>query len=132
MVITMLDGERIWSDGTGRDSAIPLFHRHVSCPLGKVVVKGGDKERLSKAKEEASRALKGSPIAGGTHWQLDTLEVLKAFVACVFRSTLFKDREMKRGICDIVIQMVIHDVGLTQNIVSLLGDFIEGMEEISV
>lgn len=123
MVITMIDSMRIWSDS----NHIPLSHRHISCPLGKSVVVGGDKERIARAKEEANRALKGSPIAGGTHWQLDTLDVLKAFVVCVFRSTQFKDREMKRGICDIIIQMVIHDVGLTQNIVNLLGEFIEGI-----
>lgn len=131
MVITMIDSVRIWSDGSSTNKdGIPLSHRHVSCPLGKSVVIGGDKERISRAKEEASRALKGSPIAGGAHWQLDTLDVLKAFVACVFRSTQFKDVEMKRGICDIIIQMVIHDVGLTQNTVNLLGEFIDGIQSI--
>ena len=50
--------------------------------------------------------MKGRPLAGGTNWQIDTLDVLKAFVACVFRSTLFRDNEMRRGICDIVVQVM--------------------------
>ena len=88
MVITMIDSAKIWSD-VSKDG-IPLSHKHVSCPLGKAVMSSGDKERIARAKEEASRAVKGSPVAGGSYWQLDTLDVLKAFVACVFRSNQFK------------------------------------------
>lgn len=73
--------------------------------------------------------MKGRPLAGGTNWQIDTLDVLKAFVACVFRSTLFRDNEMRRGICDIVVQVVMHEIGLTQNTVDTIGEFINGIEE---
>ena len=125
MVITMIESMKIWSDGSRE--GVPLCHRHVSCPLGK---SSSDKERMSRAKEEASRAVRGCPMAGDAYWQLDTLDVLKAFVACVFRSKQFTGSEMKRGICDIIIQMVIHDVGLTQNIINSLGDFINGVQSV--
>ena len=84
-------------------------------------------ERMRKAREEASRALTGSPLAGSMRWQLDTLDVLKAFVACVFRSTSFTDDNMRNGICEIIVQMVIHEVGLTHNTVDMLKTFIQGI-----
>lgn len=77
--------------------------------------------------QDASRAVEGRPVGGSMWWQLDTLDVLKAFAACVFRSTAFPDDDMRNGICEIVVQMVIHDVGLTHNTVDMLRTFIQGI-----
>ena len=77
--------------------------------------------------QDASRTVEGKPVGGSMRWQLDTLDVLKAFAACVFRSSTFRDDDMRNGICEIVVQMVIHEVGLTHNTVDMLRTFIQGI-----
>lgn len=112
VVITVLDSVRVWSD-PGRERP-PLAHRQ------------GGKELRSM--EEASRVVNGRPLGGDTQWQIDTVDLLKAFVSCVFRSSTFKDNDTRTGVCDITIQMVIHDIGLTQNMVDMLRSFIQGIK----
>lgn len=106
VTVTTLDGVRVWSDSS-RDRA-PLTHSNAVA-------------------DEASRTVDGVPLGGGTQWHIDTMDLLKAFVSCVFRSTVFTDDDTRTGVCDIVIQMVIHDVGLTQNMVDMLRVFIHGI-----
>lgn len=121
VVITVLDSCKIWSDSyTDRP---PLAHRHSTTGTAQT-------ERIHRAREEASRALTGKPMGGSMRWQLDTLDILKAFVACVFRSTSFTDDDMRSGICEIIVQMVIHEVGLTHNTVEMLKMFIQGIRKV--
>lgn len=124
VVVTMIDSMRVWSDSC-TDRA-PLVHRH-GPPRRHA---GGAADRAHRAKEDASRALHGRPVQGAMHWQLDTLDLLKALVACVFRSKAFPNNEMRHGICDIIVQMVIHEVGLTQNTVDELRAFIQGIQSV--
>jgi hypothetical protein len=112
VVITVLNSESIWKmDGSGN--------------LPHCVVKG-----RSATMDDASKIMQGNPVGGTANWHLDTLDLLKALVACIFRCTNFKESGMKNGICDVIIQMVIHEVGLTQNIVNQLKMFIDDIQSL--
>lgn len=129
VVVTVLNSVKIWS-GSSTDKT-PLSHRHRTTTTHKNIAitdpADTEAEKLRISREEASRALDGRPIRGSLQWQLDTLDLLKAFVACVFRSTTFQDDNTRSGICEIVVQMVMHDVGLTHNTVDMLKKFVQGI-----
>lgn len=141
VIVTVLGSMRVWTDSCLDKT--PLSHRYATQPLSSSILTGhkrkvsqlslgggaaaDDAAAAYRAREDASRAVAGKPVGGSMRWQLDTLDVLKAFAACVFRSSTFKDDDMRNGICEIVVQMVIHEVGLTHNTVDMLRTFIQGI-----
>lgn len=129
VVVTVLNSVKVWS-GSSTDRT-PLSHRHRTITAHKQTVitdpNDTEAEKVRNSCEEASRVVQGRPVRGPLQWQLDTLDLLKAFVACVFRSTTFQDDDTRSGICEIVVQTVMHDVGLTHNTVDMLKTFVQGI-----
>lgn len=82
-------------------------------------------------RNQAHMMLTGKPMGGSASFQLDTLEVLKAFCACVFRSSVHRKNSMREGICHIVLQMVIGEIGITQDTLENLSAFIEEAKQIA-
>jgi hypothetical protein len=121
LVVTVMDGVTVWDGNAGTDrSSSGLPHRG-----GRGHANPGEAERRASARDEVTRLMAGRPAAGATRWHLDTLCLLKAFVVCVFRSEQHTDNDMRRGICNIVIQMVMHEVGLTRDMLGELNTFIQ-------
>lgn len=126
VVITVLDSIRIWSNTVEKKNH-PLPHKHLGGSSSSGIEKINEDARI--AREEASKILDGRPVGGSCRWKLDSLDLLKAFVACVFRSLIFTDDDIRNGICEIVVQMVMNDVGLTYNTVDKLKLFVRGIRE---
>jgi hypothetical protein len=96
-----------------------------------VVLPSGRNEREAYMRNQAHMMLTGKPMGGSASFQLDTLEVLKAFCACVFRSSVHRKNSMREGICHIVLQMVIGEIGITQDTLENLSAFIEEAKQIA-
>lgn len=120
MVVTVLEGCRIWST--------PNQHQNPNLNQHEQGGGGGAKKKSMLMHEEASRMLYGRPCASSSQlWQLDTLEVLKSFAACVFRSKVFEDNNVRHGICNIVVQMVVGEMSITRDTLDQLGLFMKGL-----
>lgn len=93
------------------------------------------------ALEEACHWIHGQPLcANGTipvvgqknvpSWHLDASSVLKAFCACVFRSRVHTDTCLREGICNIILQMVIGEVGTTRDILQSVSAFVHAARQL--
>ncbi len=79
--------------------------------------------------EKVAAQHKGNNTSAG-HYQLDMADVLKAFCACVFRSKIHKDNSLREGICNVILQMVIGEVGITRDILQSVSRFIQTVKNI--
>lgn len=77
--------------------------------------------------QEAAQLIQGN----FNRFHLDEADVLKAFCACVFRSKTHKDNALREGICNVILQMVIGEVGTTRDILKDVSDFIQAAKTIS-
>ena len=140
VVFTVVDSVRVWSDSSGSDNKTPLSHRVFAAAVtpsqtqtaGKARAGSAAQKRMREDEDEASISVYGVPRAGACHWQIDTLNLLKAFVACIFRSTAFTDTAMRYGICDIVVQMVMHEVAVTVDTLREVKKYIDTVCRVAV
>lgn len=127
----------IEAGGGGAGGSAKLFKEAKSnaaktCAKGYgVVLPSGRNEKEAYMRNQAHMLLTGKPMGGSTSFQLDTLEVLKAFCACVFRSSVHKKNSIREGICHIVLQMVIGEIGITQDTLENLSSFIAEAKQIA-
>jgi hypothetical protein len=72
-----------------------------------------------------------SSTAGCSLYHLDTVNVLNGFCACVFRSKIHKQNTIREGICNVILQMVIGEVGITKDTLQSVSKFIQAAKEVS-
>lgn len=60
--------------------------------------------------------------------KLKAVDVLKALVSCVWRTPDLTS-ELKRGICNINIQMAVHELALTRNALACIEDHVSALEK---
>jgi len=115
MIITAIHGVRIFSTHSTSASATQAA--------------GGQLKGLQAGRKRGTGSVSGSPPTSSSskyvHWYISPMEILKAFILCVFRSVCFQDPSTKVGICSIVIQSVVHDIGLTQESIKELSAFVD-------
>lgn len=88
-------------------------------------VNAGDPPRNGYVDFSASRQ---APVGSG--YMLDEAEVLKAFCACVFRSRVHQSSSLREGICNVILQMVIGEVGTTKDVLQNVSEFVSAAKEV--
>lgn len=133
VVITTLNSQRIWGGSAlDRPALAHTFCSSTSTAAGNkrrkgVIVSGKEAESFQK-QQEASQLIQGRY----TSFHLDETEVLKAFCACVFRSKVHKDNALREGICNVILQMVIGEVGTTRDVLNSVSEFIQAAKKVVV
>lgn len=75
--------------------------------------------------------INGERVWGGSEdasLRLRSVDVLKAFVSCVWASSDLTP-ELKKGVCDINIQMAMHELALTQNTLQHITEYVASFDK---
>jgi hypothetical protein len=88
--------------------------------------------RQSKAMLDKHSSSSSNISSSSSAVYLDETDVLKAFCACVFRSKVHKDNALREGICNVVLQMVIGEIGTTKDVLKSVNDFVQAAKTLDV
>ena len=143
VVITTLHSQKIWNGNVTERAALP----HTFCSSsstsssqtlkkrkkGAIISGGGIMDENLAKRKEASQLVHGGMVdqccGGGFH--LDEADVLKAFCACVFRSKVHEENALREGICNVILQMVIGEVGTTRDVLQNVSEFIRAAKQVA-
>jgi hypothetical protein len=87
-------------------------------------------QKAPTASKLASSCTRGRSMQPTTVY-IEETEILKAFCACVFRSKVHQDNALREGICNVILQMVIGEVGTTKDVLRDVHEFVKAAKEIS-